>query len=159
MRLFERINEEIRGLYEREDICTLDGPLRQAQDGDETNMLYFDGVELRRFFPDDRVKLEIAHYPTSGRYNPAAAFENESWVHEVDLIAVGPMDYLPVVLKALKNSGVKTISYNLRGREILKLLNVGTDIQNPELQAFSVRYTFTDRDNYLKTYCSPCEKP
>lgn len=141
MNIIEKINWAIsvRTPIAREKVCAIDAALYVKQNA----LLYQDGNEPQKFFPDDTRDLIVGHLRTGGRKDNRATLW-EAWNHEVELIAIGSHKYLDVVISGIESAGALVQSYDLRGGNIWKQYFSGLD-EHPENQIFTVKYSINGR--------------
>lgn len=160
MNIFENINREIaRKLPDSSRAELINTPLKQSIVGESVQMIYYNGRDYSRFFPNRSIDLIIGHWWIGGKVsNIRDSFGDDKYFHDVELIAIGAHDNLAIALTAIEKAGARVASFDFRALNIMKTLNVDAKTQFPELTAFSIRYTFNSDSDTIDEICEPCQK-
>lgn len=139
MKQIIQINDALKAKYKLVDAENAIGKIYFDGQSKSNKMgLYIENKEVKPFYPDQDYDIQVCHYLTGGRSNNDSKYAEMDFT--VELIVISKFVKFYHVMDILHSLNISFSEYNPNTLNILKQIGAVEDY--PELEAYSIRYTF-----------------
>ena len=139
MKQIIQINEALKAKYKADDAENairknyFDGQAKSNKMG-----IFLENGEIKPFYPDESFDIQVCHYAKNFRSEGEAKYGEFDM--PMELIVISKYVKFYHIMDILLNLGIKYSDGSLETLNILK--QIGAIEDYPELEAYSIRYTF-----------------